>query len=385
MAIKLSRRCALITQSEIRAMSLACDAVAGVNLAQGVCDTPVPTEVIAGAKRGMDEGINSYTRYDGIASIRRAVAGKMKSLYGLDFDPENEVVASAGSTGAFYSACLALLDPGDEGILFEPFYGYHVATLEAVEVVPKFVRLNAPDWSFDPAALRAAIGPKTKAIMVNTPANPSGKVFSRAELEIVAAVARERDLIVFTDEIYEHFVYDGRSHLPPATLPDIRERCVTISGASKTFSVTGWRIGYAVAKPEWARMIGYMSDLVYVCAPAPLQVGVAAGLTELPAAYYEGLRADYAAKRAKVCAALEKAGLPPVSPQGAYYILADVTRLPGRTGKERAMHLLERTGVAAVPGEAFYAKPADGAGLARFCYAKTDADLDDACRRLARL
>lgn len=366
-------------------MSLACDAVAGVNLAQGVCDTPVPPEVIAGAKRGMDEGINSYTRYDGIASIRRAVAGKMKSLYGLDFDPENEVVASAGSTGAFYSACLALLDPGDEVILFEPFYGYHVATLEAVEVTPKFVRLNAPDWSFDPAALRAAIGPKTKAIMVNTPANPSGKVFTRAELEIVAAVAREHDLIVFTDEIYEHFVYDGRKHLPPAALADLRERSVTISGASKTFSVTGWRIGYAVAKPEWARMIGYMSDLVYVCAPAPLQCGVAAGLTELPIAYYEGLRTGYAAKRAKVCAALEKAGLSPVSPQGAYYILADVSRLPGRTGKERAMHLLERAGVAAVPGEAFYANAADGAGLARFCYAKTDADLDDACRRLARL
>ncbi|MEK7234386.1 MAG: aminotransferase class I/II-fold pyridoxal phosphate-dependent enzyme [Elusimicrobiota bacterium] len=385
MAIKLSRRCALITQSEIRAMSLECDRLNGINLAQGVCDTPVPAEVIAGAKRGMDEGVNAYTRYDGIAPLRRAVAGKMKSLYGLSVDAETEIVASAGSTGAFYSACLALLDPGDEVILFEPFYGYHVSTLEAVAVVPRFVRLRAPDWSFDMKDLAAAAGPKTKAIIINTPANPSGKVFTRAELEAVAAFAQERDLVVFTDEIYEHFVYDGRTHLPPAAVPGLRERCVTISGASKTFSVTGWRVGYAVAKPEWARMIGYMSDLIYVCAPAPLQAGVAAGLMELPGSYYEGLRADYAAKRAMVCGALEKAGLPPVSPQGAYYVLADVSRLPGRTGKERAMHLLGRTGVAAVPGEAFFSHPEDGYGLARFCYAKTDEDLKEACLRLGKL
>lgn len=385
MGIRLSRRCSLVTQSEIRAMSLECDRLSGINLAQGVCDTPVPEMVLAGAKRGMDEGVNAYTRYDGIAPLRRAVAGKMKSLYGLSVDAETEVVASGGSTGAFYSACLALLDPGDEVILFEPFYGYHVSTLGAVEAVPRFVRLRAPDWSFDPKDLATAAGPKTKAIIINTPANPSGKVFSRRELELVAAFAQERDLVVFTDEIYEHFVYDGRTHVPPATIPGLRERCVTISGASKTFSVTGWRIGYVVAKPEWARMIGYMSDLVYVCAPAPLQAGVAAGLIGLPDGYYESLRADYGSKRAMVCSALEKVGLPPVSPQGAYYILADFSRLPGRTGKERAMHLLERTGVAAVPGEAFFSRPEDGYSLARFCYAKTDADLKEACRRLEKL
>lgn len=385
MDIKLSRRCAVITQSDIRAMSLACDAVRGVNLAQGVCDTPVPPEVIAGAKVGMDEGVNAYTRYDGIAPLRRAVAAKMKSLYGLSVDSEAEVVASGGSTGAFYSACLALLDPGDEVILFEPFYGYHVSTLEAVGVVPRFVRLQAPDWSFDPKELDAVAGPKTKAIIINTPANPSGKVFTRTELEAISAFAQERDLVIFTDEIYEHFVYDGRIHVPPAAIGGIRERCVTISGASKTFSVTGWRVGYAVAKPEWARMIGYMSDLIYVCAPAPLQAGVAAGLINLPGSYYERLRADYAAKRAMVCSVLDKAGLPPVSPQGAYYILADVSKLPGRTGKERAMYLLERTGVAAVPGEAFFANPEHGYGFARFCYAKTDEDLKDACRRLSTL
>lgn len=366
-------------------MSLECERLNGINLAQGVCDTPVPEAVRAGAKRAIDEGVNAYTRYDGIPSLRRSVAGKMKSLYGLSVDPETEVVASGGSTGAFYSACLALLDPGDEVILFEPFYGYHVSTLEAVDVVPRFVRLRAPDWSFDPKDLVAAAGPKTKAIIINTPANPSGKVFSRKELEIVAAFAQERDLVVFTDEIYEHFVYDGHAHIPPAAIPGLRERCVTISGASKTFSVTGWRVGYAVAKPDWARMIGYMSDLIYVCAPAPLQAGVASGLMELPSAYYEGLRAEYASKRALVCGALEKAGLPPVSPQGAYYILADVSRLPGRTGKERAMHLLEQAGVAAVPGEAFFSQPEDGYGLARFCYAKTDAELQEACLRMKHL
>lgn len=366
-------------------MSLECDRIRGINLAQGVCDTPVPDTVREGAKRGIDDGINTYTRYDGIALLRSAIAGKMESLYGLSVDPENEVVASGGSTGAFYSACLALLDPGDEVILFEPFYGYHISTLEALGAVPRFVPLRAPDWSFDPKDLIRACGPKTKAIMINTPANPSGKVFSREELGTVAAFAIDHDLIVFTDEIYEHFVYDGRVHLPPAGVPGLRDRCVTISGASKTFSVTGWRVGYAVAKPEWARMIGYMSDLVYVCSPAPLQAGVAAGILSLPGSYYDSLRAEYGVKRSIVCEALKKSGLSPVSPQGAYYILADVSSLPGRTGKERAMYLLERTGVAAVPGEAFFSDPKDGYHLARFCYAKTDADLLEACRRLATL
>lgn len=366
-------------------MSLECEKRGGINMAQGVCDTPVPETVRSAAKRAIDAGHNTYTRYDGIPVLREAIASKMKSLYGLSVDAETEVVVSGGSTGAFYAACLALLDPGDEVILFEPFYGYHAATLAAVEAVPRYVRLREPDWSFDLEDLASAVGPKTKAIIINTPANPSGKVFSRAELEAIAELAQCHDLAVFTDEIYEHFVYDGRTHIPPATIPGLRDRCVTISGVSKTFSVTGWRVGYALAKPEWARVIGYMSDLVYVCAPAPLQAGVAAGLLELPGSYYAGLRTEYVSKRAMVCDSLRRAGIPPVSPQGGYYILADVSRIPGRTGKERTMELLERTGVAAVPGEAFFSRPEDGYALARFCYAKTDADLTAVCTRLSKL
>jgi aminotransferase len=385
MTLSLSRRCRNIAQSEIRAMSVECERVRGLNLAQGVCDTPVPPSVRAGAQRAIDEGINSYTRHDGIAELRSAVARKMAHDNGIAADPETQIVISGGSTGSFYSACLALLDPGDEVVLFEPFYGYHLNTLLSVEAVPAFVPMRAPDWIFSKADLEKVVTTRTRAIVVNTPGNPSGKVYTRQELDWIAEVAIERDLFVFTDEIYEYFLYDGRRHLSPATLPGMADRTVTISGLSKTFSITGWRIGYSVSNPKWAQMIGYMSDLVYVCAPAPLQAGVARGLMELDDAYYAGLRAEFVGKREVICSALAKAGLPPYRPQGAYYVLADLSRLPGTNGKDRAMRLLKETGVACVPGEAFFHDPNSGAGLGRFCFAKTDEELLDATRRLARL
>lgn len=385
MPLKLSRRCDTIVQSEIRAMSIECERLKGINLAQGVCDTPVPAEVRDGAHRGMEAGLNSYTRYDGIAELRSAISSKMLSYNGIKADPDSEVVVSSGSTGSFYSACLALLNPGDEVILFEPFYGYHVNTLLSVEAVPAFVRMHAPDWAFSKRDLEKAVTRKTRAIIVNTPGNPSGKVFSLKELEWIAEVAIQNDLFVFTDEIYEYFLYDKRAHISPATLPGMAERTVTISGLSKTFSITGWRIGYSVSSAKWAQMIGYMSDLIYVCAPAPLQAGVAAGLVELREQYYADLRQEFVRKRELVCSALSAAGLTPFVPQGAYYVLADLGGLPGKTGKDRAMHLLTATGVACVPGEAFFSDPRDGSGLGRFCFAKTDAELEDACRRLGRL
>ncbi|MEK7766656.1 MAG: pyridoxal phosphate-dependent aminotransferase, partial [bacterium] len=311
MARTLSRRCELVRQSEIRQMSIESDKVEGINMSQGICAIPSPALVRQAAAAAMEAGQNSYTRYDGIAELRSAIARKLKSFNGIAADPATDIIVSSGSTGAFYSACLALLDPGDEVILFEPSYGYHGSTLRAVEAVPAYVRMKAPDWTFAPEDLERAATPRTKGIMVNTPANPSGKVFTREELEWIAAFAVKHDLFVFTDEIYEHITYDGRRHVSPASLPSLAPRTITISGVSKTFSITGWRIGWSVSDAKWARMIGYMSDLVYVCAPAPLQWGVAKALDGLASSHYEGLRDELAVKREKICAALTKGGLTP--------------------------------------------------------------------------
>jgi aminotransferase len=329
----------------------------------------------------IDEGVNSYTRYDGLAELRRAISLKMKHYNGIDADPESEIVVSSGSTGSFYCACLALLNPGDEVILFEPYYGYHINTLLAADAVPTYVRLHAPNWPFSKEDLEKAATSRTRGIMINTPANPSGKVFSQSELERVTDFAKRHDLFVFTDEIYEYFLYDGRKHISPATLPDMSERTITISGLSKTFSITGWRIGYSISNAKWAKMIGYVNDLVYVCAPAPLQLGVAKGMMELDENYYNGLRDEYARKREMLCSALTNIGLTPSIPQGAYYVLSDVTQLPGKTSKDKALHILSRTGVACVPDEAFFSSP-NSRQFVRFCFAKDDSELDEACRRL---
>ncbi len=380
---RLSNRSGLASQSEIRAMTIECTRVGGINLAQGVCDLAVPDPVLAGARDALPTH-NTYTRFDGLPDIRQAIAARYEREYDWPVDPENEVVVSIGATGAFYATCLALLNPGDEVVVFEPGYGYHVNMLKALEAVPVPLLLEPPDWDLTEQALRSVLTPRTKAIVVNSPGNPTGKVMTYEELSMLAEVARERDLVVITDEIYEHFVYDGRAHIPPATLPGMAERTVTISGFSKVFAITGWRLGYAVCRPDWSRAIGHLSDLVYVCAPAPLQMGAARGLLDLDPHYYKDLAADHQNKRDQFCAALDKAGLKPHVPQGAYYVLADISSLPGTTGRERAMHLLERTGLACVPGAAFVTdQPADD--LARFCFAKEWDVLKEACKRLEKL
>ena len=384
MADKVNLRMARLAQSEIRAMTQACERVQGINMAQGVCDTAVPAAVSCGAQQAIDQGLNTYTRFDGSAALRKAIARKLAEYNGLVADPETDITVSAGATGSFHCACLAFLNPGDEVIVFEPYYAYHVTAIVSVEAVPRIVRMKAPDWTWSQADLEGNVTARTKAIVVNSPANPSGKVFDRNELESIADVARRHDLMVFTDEIYEYFLFDGRRHVSMATLPGMSDRTVTIGGYSKTYSITGWRIGYSVAAPQWAQLIGAMNDLVYVCAPAPLQYGVAKGIQDLPASFYDELARDYQRKRDQFCLALQKAALPPSVPQGAYYVLADVSQLPGATGKERAMHLLDKTGIAGVPGEAFFAGP-EGHQFIRFCFAKTDTDLADACRRLERL
>ncbi len=368
-------------QSEIRAMTTECDRIGGINLAQGVCDTPIPAVVEAEAVEAMRSGHNIYTRCDGIARLREAIAAKQMRDYGLRYDAEREVMVTSGATAGLHVAAMALLNAGDEVILFEPFYGYHLNALKSMRAVPVVVPLAEPDWQLDSGALRAAVTPRTRAILLNTPANPSGKVFSLQELEEVAAICKDRNLFLITDEIYEYFVYDGAEHICPATLEGMRERTIVVSGFSKTYSVTGWRVGYSAADARWMPAMAHFHDLIYVCSPAPLQHGVAAGLEQLPADFYRRLAADHRMKRERLAAALAAAGMDPLIPSGAYYILARADHLPGRTAAEKARALMARTGVASVAGSAFF-RPGRGENLLRFCFAKQDAELDEACYRL---
>ena len=376
--LRLSKIAPNLVQSEIRAMTMECDRVGGVNLAQGVCDTELPASVAEGAHQAIQDGYNIYTRLDGIAPLRDAIADKLRRDNHLTVDPSSEVLVTSGATAGFYAALMALLDPGDEVVLFEPFYGYHLNTLTALRIAPVTVPLAWGSWALDLDRLRAAITSKTRAIVVNSPSNPSGKVFSRAELEAIAAVAEEHDLFLFTDEIYEYFVFDGTEHISPATLPGMAERTISISGLSKTFSITGWRIGYLTASARWMPSIAYFHDLTYVCAPSPFQYGAAAGLLQLPVTFYIGLAAEYQAKRDMLCTALASAGLTPHIPAGAYYVLADVSSLPGGSAKEKARILLRDGGVAAVAGTAFFPE-GRGENLLRFCFAKRDEELQRAC------
>jgi aminotransferase len=379
--VRLGKRLESLVISDIRSMSRACDQVGGINLGQGICDLPTPPPVAEAAKRAIDENRVVYTLPEGIAPLRRAIAEKVERLYGLSYSPDGEVVVTAGATGGFAAACLALFDPGDEIILFEPYYGYHLNTLLTLGLVPKLVPTLPPDWAYDRAALEAAVGPKTRGILVNTPGNPSGKVFTAAELEHVASVAERADLVIVTDEIYEHIVFDGAEHLPIAQ--KAKDRTVTLSGFSKTFAVTGWRLGYLTAPEAMARRITVAHDLLYVCAPTPLQHAMVAGLS-MPQAYYEKMTASYAKKRAILCDALADAGLTPYVPRGAYYVLADIRKLGEANAKAACMSLLDRVKIAAIPGTSFYVDPV-GDTLARFCFAKEEEALEEAARRLRSL
>lgn len=365
-------------------MTVECDRMGGINMAQGVCDTPVPAVVEEAASAAIRDGQNIYTRCDGIARLREAIAAKQMREYGLRYNPENEVMVASGATGGLHAAAMALLNPGDEVLVFEPYYGYHVNTLKSLRVNPVLIALAAPDWQLDVDEMRAAVTPRTRAILLNSPANPSGKIFSLPELEAVAQLAIERDLFLITDEIYEYFVYDGARHICAATLPGMRERTIVISGYSKTFSITGWRIGYATADVRWMPAMGHFHDLTYVCAPAPLQVATAVGIEQLPPEFYKQIAADHQSKRGRLLSALEDAGMKPSVPAGAYYVMANADRLPGKTSAEKARALLRATGVASVSGSAFF-RAGRGENLLRFCFAKKDAELDEACARLRKL
>jgi aminotransferase len=379
-----SARIGHLEQSEIRAMSRECARVGGINLGQGICDLPTPEEVLEGASRAVLDDMSVYSPYEGVDPLRAQIAAKARAHNGLTPDPDDEIVVTIGATGALACTAQSLFDPGDEFILFEPYYGYHLNTIRVAGQSARFVTLEPPDWRLTREMLEAARTEATRGIIFSTPCNPSGKVFDRAELEIVAAFCREHDLIAITDEIYEYIVYDDREHLSLATLPGMWERTVTISGFSKTFSITGWRLGYVVAHRDLAGPIGLVNDLFYVCAPTPLQHGVAEGMARLDESYYEQMRRDYQDKRDFFCEALDGVGLTPYVPDGAYYVLADVRPLGCADDKAAAMHLLEEGGVASVPGRAFYASQA-GASLTRFCFAKEWDVLREAAARLEAL
>jgi aminotransferase len=373
-----------LVQSDIRRMSLECTRFGGINLGQGICDQPIEPAIKEAAIAAIRNDHSTYTRLDGIDELRHAIAAKMRDYNRIECDPDGEVVVNVGSTGSFVTACLAFVNPGDEVILFSPFYGYHLNILKACGADLKFVSLSPPDWTCDPAALEKAFSGRTRMVVINTPGNPCGKVFTREELMQIADLCHRHDVLCVTDEIYEYILYDGREHVSPGSLPGMEERTITISGFSKTYSMTGWRIGYTVARRHLAAKMAILNDLINVCAPAPLQHGVVAALA-LPSSYYDEMRADYARKRDLTAAACRDAGLTPFVPQGAYYMLVDFTPLGYADDREAARVMLERDGVAVIPGASFYADPRDGRMQIRLCYAKKMPDLEEACRRIRNM
>jgi len=380
----IARRTSVFSESVIREMTRLAMLHGAMNLAQGYPDFPAPAFIKQAAVDAINADINQYAITWGAPRLRRAIADKTRRFYGLEVDPDREVTVTCGATEAMMCAMLAVVEEGDEVIVFEPFYENYVpdAAMSGARLV--FVTLRGEGFSFDPGELRRAFSPRTRAIIVNTPNNPSGKVFTRAELQQIAALCQEFDTLCITDEIYEHILYDGREHIPMATLPGMYERTITISGLSKTFSVTGWRLGYLVAPPHLTDALRKVHDFLTVGAPAPLQEAAAVAIEQADA-YYAELREMYAAKRAILLDALRAAGFACHQPEGAYYIMADFSAL-GFEGDDTAFahHLIRDIGVAPVPGSSFYRPGSDaGSRMVRFTFSKSDETLREAARRLA--
>jgi aspartate/methionine/tyrosine aminotransferase len=379
---RLAQRTVGFTESVIREMTRLCAQHGGINLAQGFPDFSAPQAIKDAAKRAIDADVNQYAITWGAPSLRRALAASYQELYGMAVDPETMLTVTCGATEAMISTLLAVVDPGDEVIVLEPFYENYGPDAAICGAVPVYVPLRPPDDRFDPDELRRAFTSRTKAIVVNTPNNPTGRVLDRAELELIAGLCREHDVIAITDEIYEHIRYEGE-HMPLATLPGMAERTVTISGASKTFSVTGWRVGWIVAPAELTAGIRKVHDFVTVGAPAPLQEAVAVALAMGPA-YREELARGYRARRDLLHGALVEAGFSPRLPQGAYYVLCDISRFGFADDVAFAHWLVREVGVAGVPGSSFYSRRELGRHLIRFTFCKTEGLLREAAARLRR-
>lgn len=381
-----ARRAHLDQGNLLRSLTLVINGVpGGINLGQGVCDLDTPAPLVTGACASIDGGDRQlYTPYAGLPDLRTAIAKKLQRHNGLPYEAKNVAVCT-GSSGAFFAAGMTLIDPGDEVVLLEPFYSYHWTTVPLFGARPVAVALDRQTLAFDPAALRKALTPRTRAVVVNTPGNPSGKVWTRTELEQLAAVLDGSDVLVLTDEVYEYMCFDGRSHVSPATVPGLAERTLTMNSFSKTFSITGWRIGFLAGPAPIVEKCGIVFDQIEVCAARPMQRGVQRALEQLPDSYYTDLQAGYQKKRDAFCAALRDAGFGYSVPQGAYYVLADYRSVFGDLEPHPAvLKMIERIGVNAVPGHLFFARP-DGVRSMRFQFAVDWPVLEEAMARLRSL
>jgi aspartate/methionine/tyrosine aminotransferase len=381
---ELSSKTAQFTESVIREMTRLAIQYKAVNLSQGFPDFPAPIEIKRAAQEAIAADINQYAITWGAKSLRNAIAEKFSSTQGLEIDPEREITVCCGSTEAMMSSMTAIVNPGDEVVVFEPFYENYGPDAILSGAQPRFVKLREPDWNFDPQELAAAFGPRTKAIIVNTPNNPTGKVFEREELEQIRDLCVRWNAFTITDEIYEHMLYDGRRHISMATLDGMRERTITINALSKTYSVTGWRVGWAIAPPEATSRIRKVHDFLTVGAAAPLQEAGATAL-HFPQEYYDTLAREYTARRDRLLEILTAAGFRCFKPRGAYYIMTDISAFEFPDDVAFAKYLVKDIGVAAVPGSSFYQDPAHGRMHLRFTFCKTEKTFQAAAERLAML
>lgn len=373
-----------LKQSGIRAASTRCSAIQGINLGQGICDIPVEQAIKDAAFQAITDNKSIYSPCEGILPLRKALTEKISNFNKVNYDPETEIIITHGSTGAFISAIETIFNPGDEVILFEPFYGYHKNILELKGMSVKAVPLNLQDLSFDMADLENCVTHKIKGIVICTPNNPAGKVYSKAELIALGEFAKKHNLWIITDEIYEYIAYPGYQHISIASLADYRERTITISGFSKTYNMTGWRLGYASGPAHVITKMALVQDLIYVCPATPLQHAGLAAL-KLPANYYSNMAASYLEKRDYVVESLNSFGFKVNVPQGAYYLLADFSELGFADDEAAAKFLLEEAKVASVPGRYFYINPEHGKHILRFCYALDKPKLQQAMEQLQKV
>ena len=383
-AERLSAKAAQFTESVIREMTRLAMAHNAVNLSQGFPDFAAPEEIKAAARDAIARDVNQYAITWGAKSLRNAIAEKFERQHGIAIDPEREITVCCGSTEAMMAAMMAIINPGDEVVVFEPFYENYGPDAILSGATPRFVRLRAPEWTFDPDELSRAFSSRTKAIILNTPNNPTGKVFTRQELETIRDLCLRHDAFLITDEIYEHMLYDGAKHISGVTIEGMRERTITINALSKTYSVTGWRVGWAIAPSDVSSAIRKVHDFLTVGAAAPLQEAGAVAL-RFPDSYYQQLASEYLVRRDRLLGILNDAGFRCFKPRGAYYIMTDISNFGFANDVDFARYLVKEIGVAAVPGSSFYHNPADGAQQLRFTFCKKESTLAEAAKRLAKL